>query len=115
MIYPASQDGPTTDTASAFPGLHGPGRALWAWLAPQAPQAGTAKGPRKCLRSETILKYFRHLNTLFGEFPCSPAVTTSVSNARDAGSIPGQKANTPYVSTPKKTKHKTETSLEQIQ
>ena len=82
---------------------------------PQAPRAGTDKGPRKCLRSETILKYFRHLNTLFGEFPGSPAVTTSVSNARDAGSIPGQKAKTPHVSTPKKTKHKTETSLEQIQ
>lgn len=44
-IYPMSQDGPTTDTGSAFPVLRGPGRAPWAWLAPQTPRAGTAKGP----------------------------------------------------------------------
>ena len=34
VTYPASQDGPATDTASAFPVLRGPGRAPWAWLAP---------------------------------------------------------------------------------
>ena len=42
------------------------------------------------------------------DFPGSPVVTTSRSNAGGAGSIPGRGAKMPHASQPKKPKHKTE-------
>ena len=51
-------------------------------------------------------------------FPDSPVVKTSLSNARDVDSIPGQGAKIPtwlVVKKKKKTKQKTETVFQQIQ
>ena len=46
-----------------------------------------------------------------GDFPGSPVVETSPSNAGGAGLIPGQGAKIPHASGLKKPKHKTETIL----
>ena len=46
-----------------------------------------------------------------GDFPGSPVVKTSPSNAGGAGSIPGQGAKIPHASWPKNQKHKTEAIL----
>ena len=49
------------------------------------------------------------------DFSGNPMVKTSPSNAGGVGSIHGWEAKIPQASWPKKTKHKTETILEQIQ
>ena len=41
-------------------------------------------------------------------FPGGPVVGTSLSSARDVGSIPSWEAKIPQASEPKKPKHKTE-------
>ena len=49
------------------------------------------------------------------DFPAGPVVKNLPSNAGEAGLIPGQGTKIPHASGPKKTKHKTEAILQQIQ
>ena len=52
---------------------------------------------------------------MFRDLPVCLVGKTSPSNAGSVGSVPDLKAKNPYVSWPKKPKHKTEAILQQIQ